>query len=45
MTEGFVGRAHELQQIEAASEAAATHGRGSLVVVSGEAGIGKTRLC
>jgi tetratricopeptide (TPR) repeat protein len=45
MTEGFVGRAHELQDIERACDAAVTQGRGSLIVVSGEAGIGKTRLC
>jgi predicted ATPase len=45
MTEGFVGRAHELHHIERACDAAVAHGRGSLIVVSGEAGIGKTRLC
>lgn len=40
----FVGRAHELGLVEAAG-ATALLGRGSLVVVSGEAGIGKTRFC
>jgi tetratricopeptide (TPR) repeat protein len=40
----FVGRAHELRQVEAAC-AAAAGGLGSVVVVSGEAGIGKSRLC
>ena len=42
--ERFVGRAQELRQIEAAF-ASAAQGRGSLAVVSGEAGIGKTRFC
>jgi hypothetical protein len=43
--ERFVGRDHELQEIQAVCTAATTHARGSLVVVSGEAGIGKTRFC
>jgi hypothetical protein len=41
--ERFVGRAMELRQLEAASGAAAA-GRGTLVVVSGPAGIGRTRF-
>lgn len=40
----FVGRGRELRQVTAACKEAAA-GRGSLVVVSGEAGIGKTRFC
>jgi tetratricopeptide (TPR) repeat protein len=40
----FVGRAHELGLVEAAC-AAARRGRGSATVVSGDAGIGKTRFC
>jgi tetratricopeptide (TPR) repeat protein len=39
----FVGRNGALATIDAAV-AAAAHGRGSLVLVAGEAGIGKTRL-
>ncbi|MGH9211240.1 MAG: ATP-binding protein, partial [Acidimicrobiales bacterium] len=42
--ERFVGRGYELRQMEAAC-ALATEGRGALAVVSGEAGIGKTRFC
>lgn len=40
----FVGRADELRRIVAACTAA-QWGRGTLTVVTGEAGIGKTRLC
>jgi tetratricopeptide (TPR) repeat protein len=40
----FVGRADELSAIEAAC-GAALDGRGSLVVVSGEPGVGKSRFC
>jgi tetratricopeptide (TPR) repeat protein len=40
----FIGRALELQRITAVL-AGAAQSRGSLVVVSGEAGIGKSRLC
>lgn len=40
----FVGRAGELRLADAAC-AAAAHGRGCALVVSGEAGIGKTRYC
>jgi tetratricopeptide (TPR) repeat protein len=43
-TDRFVGRAHELGLVEAAC-AEAGRGRGSVTVVSGEAGIGKTRFC
>ena len=39
----FVGRVAELRQLEAAL-ASALAGRGRLVMVTGEAGIGKTRL-
>lgn len=39
----FVGRARELEELQAALDEAAA-GRGSVVVVTGEAGIGKTRL-
>jgi hypothetical protein len=39
----FVGRDHELDELRAALEDAA-QGRGSLVLVTGEAGVGKTRL-
>ena len=40
----FIGREHELQRLQAALTAAIA-GRGSLILVSGEAGIGKTRMC
>jgi DNA-binding CsgD family transcriptional regulator/tetratricopeptide (TPR) repeat protein len=39
----FVGRASELEQLEDALEAA-TSRRGRVVIVAGEAGVGKTRL-
>lgn len=42
--EPFVGRRRELHRIEATFGALA-RGRGHMVVVSGEAGIGKTRFC
>lgn len=42
--EWFVGRADELRGIERVCEAA-RQGRGALVVVSGEPGIGKSRFC
>ena len=42
--ERFVGRAGELQEVLDACRAAAG-GHGSLTVISGEEGIGKTRLC
>jgi hypothetical protein len=42
--ERFIGRADELRQVLAAC-AAAEGGHGSLIAVSGEAGIGKTRFC
>jgi hypothetical protein len=41
---GFVGRARELQVLDDAL-AAATEGEGSVVLVAGVAGIGKTRFC
>jgi DNA-binding SARP family transcriptional activator len=40
---GFVGRAQELGRLEAALDAAAA-GRGATALISGPAGIGKTRL-
>jgi class 3 adenylate cyclase len=40
----FVGRAPERERLDATWEAA-RHGQGSMVVLSGEPGIGKTRLC
>jgi tetratricopeptide (TPR) repeat protein len=42
--EVFIGRAHELGRLDRACQAA-RRGRGALVVVTGEPGIGKTRLC
>ncbi|WP_299276673.1 ATP-binding protein, partial [uncultured Georgenia sp.] len=39
----FVGRVEELRQLEAA-RAAAAQGHGGLLVVAGDAGVGKTRL-
>ncbi len=39
----FVGRAHELVQLDSALAAAVT-GKGRVICVAGEAGIGKTRL-
>jgi DNA-binding NarL/FixJ family response regulator len=39
----FVGRTHELRELERALEAARA-GRGTTILVAGEAGIGKTRL-
>ncbi|HEY7483642.1 MAG TPA: AAA family ATPase [Streptosporangiaceae bacterium] len=44
MTGHFVGRARELRLFDEAM-AAARGGEGRLVMVTGEAGIGKTRLC
>jgi predicted ATPase/class 3 adenylate cyclase len=41
--EGFVGRAHELARALAAWESAA-HGLGKVLLVTGEPGVGKTRL-
>jgi predicted ATPase len=43
VSEAFVGRVHELEQLEKALAAGAT-GHGATVLVTGEAGIGKTRL-
>jgi tetratricopeptide (TPR) repeat protein len=43
-SEWFVGRADELRRVDRVCDAA-RHGRGGLVVVSGEPGIGKTRFC
>jgi serine/threonine protein kinase len=40
----FVGREHELQQLQTAYDAA-TSGQGALAMVVGEPGIGKTSLC
>jgi hypothetical protein len=40
----FVGRARELDQLQAAFEAAAS-GRGALIMLVGEPGIGKTAVC
>ncbi|HVM04802.1 MAG TPA: AAA family ATPase [Acidimicrobiales bacterium] len=44
MATAFVGRARQLGVLEAAAAAAAA-GAGGLAMVTGEAGIGKTRLC
>lgn len=41
----MVGRTHELGQIRAALTGVKASARGMLVAVSGEAGVGKTRLC
>jgi hypothetical protein len=43
--ERFVGRLDELRSVDAACSAAVTRRDGSLVVVSGEPGIGKSRFC
>jgi DNA-binding CsgD family transcriptional regulator len=40
----FIGRAHELRQLQLAFSAAAA-GRGGVLLVAGEPGIGKTALC
>jgi len=40
----FLGRVHEMRQLDGCFRAA-VDGRGSLVVVSGVAGVGKSRLC
>lgn len=40
----FVGRAPELERIEAAARACLQHGSGAVLVVRGEPGLGKTRL-
>ncbi len=42
--ERFVGRADELRRVDRIC-AAASEGRGAVALVSGEAGIGKTRFC
>ena len=42
-TEVFVGRAPELRELERALDAACS-GRGATVLITGDAGIGKTRL-
>ncbi|HVO22161.1 MAG TPA: ATP-binding protein, partial [Candidatus Margulisiibacteriota bacterium] len=44
MADPFVGREHELQRLQAAVMAALS-GRGSVLLVGGEPGIGKTRTC
>jgi tetratricopeptide (TPR) repeat protein len=44
VADGFVGRVAELGELRSAADAA-TAGRGSLVLLAGEPGIGKTRLC
>jgi tetratricopeptide (TPR) repeat protein len=43
--ERFVGRIDELRTVDEACSAAAEGRGGTLIVVSGEAGIGKTRFC
>jgi hypothetical protein len=43
--ERFVGRADELRRIERVCTVARDQGRGAVALVSGEAGIGKTRFC
>ena len=43
ISETFVGRGPEISQLRALLQQA-TQGAGSVVIVSGEAGIGKTRL-
>ena len=40
----FVGRAHELDRLQRAFEAAVA-GHGSLALLAGEPGIGKTSVC
>ncbi|ANY81304.1 hypothetical protein BB934_26340 [Microvirga ossetica] len=40
----FVGRRHELRQLEAALAQCSDTGRGGVIEIRGEAGIGKTRL-
>ena len=44
VSDHLIGREHEIRQFDAAL-AAAQHGRPALIVMTGEAGIGKTRLC
>jgi len=41
----LVGREIELLQLDAHLQGASSHGRGAIVVLRGEAGVGKTRLC
>lgn len=42
---GFVGRAEELDRLVRGARAVRRDGRGRVVVVSGAAGVGKTRFC